>query len=125
MKALEKLNELNLSTTLVVVLEKGKNDDEIGKIIEFALQQKCVRGITFQPVEIAGRNDVNSHLHKMTLTEVRSEILTQFPLLNKDDIIPVPCNPDALTMAYILKLNNEIIPLTRYINPADLLNNQT
>lgn len=125
MKALEKLNALNLSTTLVVVLEKGKNDDEIGKIIEFALQQKCVRGITFQPVEIAGRNEQTSHLHKMTLTEVRTEILSQFPLLSTDDLIPVPCNPDALAMGYILKLDQEIIPLTRYINPADLLNNQT
>ena len=125
MKALEKLNELNLSTTLVVVLEKGKNEEEMGKIIEFALQQKCVRGITFQPVEIAGRNDENSHQHKMTLTEVRSEILKQFSLLNTDDLIPVPCNPDALAMGYILKLNGENIPLTRYINPADLLNNQT
>src|SRR6185312_8013311 len=38
-KALEHLNKLNLSTTLVVTLQKGWNDDEIGKIIEFALQQ--------------------------------------------------------------------------------------
>jgi uncharacterized radical SAM superfamily Fe-S cluster-containing enzyme len=124
-RALQKLNELNLSTTLVVVLEKGKNDDEIGEIIDFALKQKCVRGVTFQPVEIAGRNQNESHLHKMTLTEVRQEILNQFPLLQKDDMIPVPCNPDALAMGYILKLNGETIPLTRYINPADLLNNQT
>lgn len=125
MKALEKLNELNLSTTLVVVLEKGKNDDEIGKIIDFALKQKCVRGITFQPVEIAGRNNDTSHKRKMTLTEVRTEIINQYPILNSDDLIPVPCNPDALAMGYILKLNGEIHPLTRFINPADLLNNQT
>lgn len=125
MKALEKLNELNLSTTLVIVLQKGKNIDEIGKIIEFALKQKCVRGITFQPVEIAGRNRQDSAHEKITLTEVRQEILNQFPLLNGDDIIPVPCNPDSLAMGYILKLENEIIPLTRYINPADLLNNET
>ena len=125
MKALEKLNELNLSTTLVIVLQKGKNIDEIGKIIEFALKQKCVRGITFQPVEIAGRNREDSAHEKITLTEVRQEILNQFPLLNGDDIIPVPCNPDSLAMGYILKLENEIIPLTRYINPADLLNNET
>lgn len=125
MKALEKLNELNLSTTLVIVLQKGKNIDEIGKIIDFALKQKCVRGITFQPVEIAGRNREDSAHEKITLTEVRQEILDQFPLLNGDDIIPVPCNPDSLAMGYILKLENEIIPLTRYINPADLLNNET
>jgi hypothetical protein len=62
---------------------------------------------------------------KITLTEVRQEILNQFPILNSDDIIPVPCNPDALAMGYILKLQGEIIPLTRYINPADLLNNES
>jgi hypothetical protein len=28
-------------------------------------------------------------------------------------------------MGYILKLQGEIIPLTRYINPADLLNNES
>ena len=37
-KALEHLNALNLSTTLVVTLQQNVNDDEIGKIIEFALQ---------------------------------------------------------------------------------------
>jgi uncharacterized radical SAM superfamily Fe-S cluster-containing enzyme len=124
-KALEKLNELNLSTTLVVVLEKGKNTDEIGKMIEFALKQRCVRGITFQPVEIAGRNSDDAAREKITLTEVRQEILRQFPLLTPDDIIPVPCNPDALAMAYILKLQGETLPLTRYINPAGLLGNQS
>src|SRR6185436_16370677 len=55
--ALQHLNELNLSTTLVVTLQKGLNDDEIGATIDFALKQKCVRGVTFQPTQIAGRLD--------------------------------------------------------------------
>lgn len=125
MKALQKLNDLNLSTTLVVVLQQNKNIDEIGKIIDFALKQKCVRGVTFQPVEIAGRNSENSSSEKITLTEVRQEILKQYPLLNENDLIPVPCNPDALAMGYILKVDDQILPLTRFIDPADLLNNQS
>ena len=32
--AIQNLNELNLSTTLVVTLQKGLNDDEIGEIID-------------------------------------------------------------------------------------------
>ncbi|MGY8712120.1 radical SAM protein, partial [Bradyrhizobium sp. 18BD] len=51
LKALEYLNKYNLSTTLVVTLQKGLNTDEIGKIIEYALQQPCVRGVTFQPTQ--------------------------------------------------------------------------
>jgi hypothetical protein len=123
-KALENLNLLNLSTTLVVTLQKGLNDDEIGKTIDFALQQKCVRGVTFQPTQIAGRLENFDELsNRITLTEVRRKILEQTDLFNSDDLIPVPCNPDALVMGYVLKLAGSFIPLTRYVNPADLLDN--
>jgi len=122
-KAIEKLNELNLSTTLVVTVQKGLNDDETGKIIEYALKQKCVRGVTFQPVQIAGRFEHNPDKNRMTLTEVRNDILTQTDIFKPNDIIPVPCNPDALAMAYALKINGKVIPLTNMIDPAYLLDN--
>lgn len=123
-KAIENLNKLNLSTTIVVTLQKGLNDDEIGKTIDFALKQKCVRGVTFQPTQIAGRlENFDSQTDRMTLTEVRRKILEQTTVFNSDDLIPVPCNPDALVMGYALKLGEETFPLTRYINPTDLLDN--
>ncbi len=124
MKAIANLNAVNLSTTLVVTLQKGLNDHEMGKIIDFGLQQKCVRGVTFQPTQIAGRLDhFNTETDRITLTEVRRNILEQSPIFNEDDLIPVPCNPDALVMGYALKLGGEVFPLTRYVNPADLLDN--
>jgi uncharacterized radical SAM superfamily Fe-S cluster-containing enzyme len=123
-KAIEHLNQLNLSTTLVITLQKGVNDDEIGKVIKYALQQQCVRGVTFQPTQIAGRLDnFDESKNRITLTEVRRKILEQTDIFNPDDLIPVPCNPDALVMGYVLKLGGNNIPLTRYINPADLLDN--
>lgn len=123
-KAIQNLNELNLSTTLVVTLQKGLNDDEIGEIIDYALKQKCVRGVTFQPTQIAGRLDnFNHETDRITLTEVRRKILEQTEIFTSDDLIPVPCNPDALVMGYVLKLEGNNIPLTRYINPTDLLDN--
>jgi uncharacterized radical SAM superfamily Fe-S cluster-containing enzyme len=123
-QAIENLNDLNLSTTLVVTLQKGLNDSEIGEIIDYALQQKCIRGVTFQPTQIAGRlQKFNPETDRMTLTEVRRKILEQTTIFNSDDLLPVPCNPDALVMGYALKLENEVIPLTRFINPNDLLDN--
>ncbi len=123
-KAVENLNHFNLSTTLVVTVEKGLNDSEIGDIISFATQQKSVRGVTLQPTQIAGRlEDFDTQTNRITLTEVRREILEQFPVFESDDLIPVPCNPDALVMGYALKNEDGIVPLTRYINPADLLDN--
>lgn len=121
-KALEHLNELNLSTTLVVTLQKGLNDDEIGKIIEFALKQRCIRGVTFQPTQIAGRvENFNPATDRITLTDVRQKIIDQTNIFQPNDLIPVPCNPDALVMGYALKLAGQTIPLTRYIDPAHLL----
>jgi uncharacterized radical SAM superfamily Fe-S cluster-containing enzyme len=124
LKAIEHLNKYNISTTLVVTLEKGVNTDEIGEIIEYGLKQKCVRGVTFQPTQVAGRLDTyNNTTGRYTLTDVRKDILKQTSIFGENDIIPVPCNPDALAMAYALKIDDKVFPLTNMINPDDLLNN--
>lgn len=112
-KALARLNELNLSTTLVVTVKKGLNDHEIGKIIDFSLQQRCVRGVTFQPIQAAGRLEgFKPQQNRYTLTEVRRAILEQSNHFKPQDILPVPCHPDSLAMAYALKVKGKVIPLT-------------
>lgn len=122
MRALEHLNELNLSTTLVVTLQKGVNDHEVGTIIDFALQQPCVRGITFQPVQAAGRLDgYDDAMNRLTLSEVRRKILEQSTLFTEADLIPVPCHPDALCMGYAFKMNGSAVPLTSMIDKKDLI----
>ncbi|CAM3857308.1 radical SAM protein [Flavobacterium branchiophilum] len=122
-QAIDNLNRFNLSTTLVVTLQKGANDDEIGAILEYASKQKCVRGVTFQPTQVAGRNDhYNDSNARITLTEVRRKIVEQFPVFTPEDLIPVPCNPDALCMGYALKYDEALLPMTHLLNPDDLLN---
>ncbi|WP_322746056.1 radical SAM protein [Nostoc sp. LEGE 06077] len=117
-KAIENLNEYNISTTLVVTVKKGLNDHEIGKIIDYALKQKCIRGVTFQPIQVAGRLEgFDAKRDRYTLTEVRRSILEQSPHFKPEDILPVPCHPDCLAMGYALKLNGKVIPLTSLINP--------
>ena len=122
-KALEKLNRLGISTTLVVTVARGVNDDELGAIVDFALQQPCVRGVTFQPVQQAGRlQNYDPAVHRLTLTEVRWKILSQTNVFQHADLIPVPCHPDSLAMAYAMKLDGRIIPLTGMIEPDVLIN---
>ncbi len=155
--ALEKLNRYNIATNLVVTLKKGLNDHEIGKTIDYALQQPCVRGVTFQPIQDAGRleswipnnsvptgegaplladfarsgnsgkpghfvRNFNPATDRLTLTEVRRKILEQSKVFRPEDIIPVPCHPDSLAMAYALKLNGKVTPLTSMIPPEILIN---
>ncbi len=120
--ALEQLNNYGISTTLVMTLRKGLNDGEIGKVIDFALTQPCVRGVTLQPIQDAGRLErFDLATDRLTLTEVRRRILEQTSVFRPEDVIPVPCHPDALAMAYALKLDGKVVPLTRMIEPQVLI----
>jgi uncharacterized radical SAM superfamily Fe-S cluster-containing enzyme len=121
-QALDRLNEHNISTTLVVTVKKGSNDGEMGRIIDFALRQRCVRGVTFQPIQAAGRlEQFDAATDRLTLSEVRQNILDQHSLFKPEDIIPVPCHPDALAMCYAVKVGNKAVPLTSLIDPQVLL----
>jgi 7,8-dihydro-6-hydroxymethylpterin dimethyltransferase len=124
--ALERLNEQNVSTTLVVTLKKGLNDDQVGRIVDFALTQRCVRGVTFQPVQDAGRvEDYDPARDRLTLAEVRQSILDQCDVFKPQDIMPVPCHPDCLAMAYALKVGDgSILPLTGLVDPNLLLHGE-
>jgi uncharacterized radical SAM superfamily Fe-S cluster-containing enzyme len=122
LRALEALNRHGISTTLVVTVKKGLNDGELGGIIDFALKQPCVRGVTFQPIQNAGRaEDYDPARDRLTLTEVRRRILEQSPLFRPEDLIPVPCHPDSLAMAYALKLGETLLPLTGLVPPEVLI----
>ncbi|MDR2220730.1 MAG: radical SAM protein [Methylobacillus sp.] len=121
-RALETLNRLGLSTTLVATVKKGLNDNELGDIINYALQQPCVRGVTFQPIQRAGRTEnYDPARDRLTLTEVRRRILEQSALFRDEDLIPVPCHPDSLAMAYALKIGGQLTPLTGLVPPQVLI----
>ena len=121
-RALDALNEHDVSTTLVVTVKNGLNDHELGEIVEFALAQPCVRGVTFQPIQQAGRLEgYDSERDRLTLTGVRNRILAQTKVFAPEDLIPVPCNPDCLAMAYALKLEGAVLPLTRFVSPETLV----
>ncbi|MBX9771081.1 MAG: radical SAM protein [Candidatus Obscuribacterales bacterium] len=122
-KALEHLNEFDISTTLVVTVSKGLNDNEIGEILDFAITQPCVRGVTFQPIQSAGRlENFDPARDRLTLSEVRKQILKQSDLFKEEDIIPVPCHPDCIAMAYLLKVDGKLVPLSGLIGKDVLLN---
>lgn len=120
-QAVQRANELGLHVTLVVTVQKGVNDHELGAIVDWAVQQPSVRGVTLQPVQDAGRTEgFDPATDRLTLTGVRSRLLAQTDLFQPDDVVPVPCHPDALAMAYALKLGDTVQPLTGLI-PREVL----
>ena len=116
-QALDNLNAAGVSTTLVCTLRNGLNDGEIGALIRHALGRACARGITFQPIADTGRNqDFDAANHRLTVSAIRRAIAEQSALFTLEDVVPVPCNPDTLAMAYALKIDDGVFPLTRYLD---------
>jgi uncharacterized radical SAM superfamily Fe-S cluster-containing enzyme len=122
-QALANLEEAGISTTLVCVVKKGVNDDEIGDIVRHALRYSCVRGITFQPVQDAGRNTgFDKNRDRLLLSDVRRAVATQAgEVFGAEDIIPLPCNPDSISIAYGLRSGSNVTPITQLIPKQKLL----
>src|SRR5207237_4375853 len=110
--ALTALERNNISTTLVVTLKKGVNDGEIADIVRHALEWRCVRGVTFQPIQDAGRNEgFDTKAHRMLLTEVRRRI-AEAGVLALEDLIPLHCNPDQTCCGSALPNGREVPTVT-------------
>lgn len=121
-EALRALDAAGVSTTLVMTVKRGVNDDEIGEVIRHAQSWSCVRGVTLQPVQDAGRCEgYDAARHRLTVSELRRRIVDQSGVFTTDDVVPVPCNPDTLAMAYAIRTAEGLQPLTRYLDPRTLV----
>lgn len=120
-QALEKLEKHSISTNLVCVIRKGVNDHEIGDLIQFARQWKCVRGITFQPVQDAGRNDGDLAHNRITLSEIRTRIVEADNPFHDADMIPLPCHPENIAIGYGIKMGADIVPVTGLMPKEELI----
>lgn len=120
-QALENLEAAGISTTLVAVIRKGVNDHEVGAIIDHALQWSCVRGVTFQPIQDAGRNEgFDPARDRITLADIRSRIAASGGPFGEGDLIPLPCNPDSICVAYGLRQGRAVQPITGLM-PREML----
>jgi uncharacterized radical SAM superfamily Fe-S cluster-containing enzyme len=120
-QALEALERAGISTTLVVVVKRGVNDDEIPAIIDHALQWRCVRGVVLQPVQDAGRNErFDASNDRFPLSAIRRRIVDSGGPFGEGDIIPLPCNPESIAIGYALRKGSRIAPVTSFF-PRELL----
>ena len=120
--ALENLERHGVSTTLVVTVKRGVNDDEIGAIVRHALEWRCVRGVTFQPVQDAGRNEnFDQARERIVLSEIRQRIIAESGVFGGEDMIPLPCNPETISIAYGLRNGGKVVPIMSLLPREELI----
>jgi 7,8-dihydro-6-hydroxymethylpterin dimethyltransferase len=120
-QALENLEQHGVSTTLVATIKRGVNDTEIGDIVRHALQWTCVRGVTLQPVQDAGRNEnFDKDIDRIMLSEIRKRVV-ETGVFGDADMIPLPCNPETISIAYGLRNGKNVLPVLSAVPREDLV----
>ncbi len=121
-QALEALERVGLSTTLVAVVKRGVNDHEVADIINHALEWSCVRGVTFQPIQDAGRNEgFDGKANRILLSQLRRDV-AKAGVFGIEDMIPLPCNPDQICIGYGLREGKSVTPITALLPREIILN---
>jgi uncharacterized radical SAM superfamily Fe-S cluster-containing enzyme len=117
LRALERMAEADLRVVLVAAIERGVNEHEIGKIVEFGLSHPAVFGINFQPAFRAQRHIAGDPMTRMTIPDVLKLLEQQTSgLIKLDDFVPVPCcMPTCNFVTYVLLDGDSVTPITRML----------
>ena len=118
LRALDRLLEAGLRVVLVGVIERGVNEHEVGKIVEFGLKHPAVFGVTFHCAFHAQRYPAFDPLQRMTIPDVLRGIQDQTrQLLRTSDFVPVPCcMPECSFVTYALLDGDAVVPLPRVVD---------
>ncbi|MHC1636437.1 MAG: tetraether lipid synthase Tes [Candidatus Methanospirareceae archaeon] len=117
---------------LVPTIVKGVNDDQIGSIIKFAIENSdIIRGVNFQPISFCGRVlDKEREKRRITIPDIIHKIEEQTGFIHKDDFFPpsvlsvllatigkgVGCHFSCGAFSYLLIENKKALPITRYVD---------
>lgn len=130
LRALERLAEADVRVVLVAAIERGVNDHEVGRIVEFGLRHPAVFGINFQPAFRAQRHLPADPLTRLTIPDVLRAVEQQTGgLIKQNDFVPVPCcMPVCNFVTYALLDGDAVTPITRLLaidQYLDYLKNRT
>ena len=102
-QALERCQELNLPVTLAMTVTP-ENVDQLWATIELGLQYEQVRGVSFQPMFVSGRQSQMAAPRLNTADIILGLLEQSAQKLTVDDFTPLPCgDPNCATIGYLLK----------------------
>jgi hypothetical protein len=118
LRAVELLEKSNVPTTLVMTVQAGANDGQIGAVLAFAMRHRNIRGVNFQPLACIGRRpDPAPSPNRATLTGILHQIEAQSAgLVQASDFAPLPCDVDRVAVSFLYRRQGAYVPVTRGID---------
>ncbi len=107
-RAIERLTEAEIFTTLTMTAAKGVNDDEIGDVIGVALANDFVGGVSIQPEFGSGRGGHIDAIDRLTHTGVLARLEGQTDgVVTWRDLTALPCShPHCASVGYLIKTDD-------------------
>jgi uncharacterized radical SAM superfamily Fe-S cluster-containing enzyme len=104
-RAVARLSEAEVFTTLTMTAALGVNDDEIGAVVLHALETPYVGGVSIQPQFGSGRSLPIDPLDRLTHTGVLKRLGPQTDgLVTWRDLTALPCShPHCASVGYLLR----------------------
>ncbi len=104
-KALERLSASGVFTTLTMTAALGVNDDEIGDVIQVALDTPYVGGVSIQPQFGSGRSTPINPYQRLTHTGVLKRMGPQTDgVVTWRDLTALPCShPHCCSVGYMVR----------------------
>ena len=117
-KALDQLKKYQINTIVQTIVARGKNEDQIGKIILDLIDQPFIRGYIFQPLIWArgAPDDIVDPMDRVTTPDILNAIEEQTSgLLNKNDFFNTCEYFECQQWAYVWTGKKRSRSLTRII----------
>ncbi len=122
-RALENLQRFGIGTTLLNVMIRGVNEDEIGAVIELARQHSVVRSVTVQTMTFTGKGGKNFKPREtMPLDGAAKaiEVATGGAMRSADFFPHAGAHPLCYSVAYYLKDDGKHRSLTNFFTVEEL-----
>lgn len=121
-KALENLQEFNISTQIAFVPARGVNEHQLGDAVRLMLERDHVLSLLIQPVAhtgLGGGTFPHDPMDRLTIPGVIKAIDEQTGgLVAREDFIPLPCShPLCVSLTYLLKMDDgSYLPFPRFVD---------
>jgi uncharacterized radical SAM superfamily Fe-S cluster-containing enzyme len=124
LRVLDLLEKYQVETTLLPVLARGVNDDEVGAFVKLALAKDFIRSVELHTMTFTGHNGTSfDRRGRYTTYEVLADLEAQTEgALRIADFVPSPAaHPLCYLVTYVLRLGDgRWLPFPRFMPGGDL-----
>jgi len=124
LKILDLFDKYDIDTTLIPVIAKGVNDNELGMLLELLMTRDCIRSLEIHSMTFTGQGGTGFDLDSRITTYDVIDSIAKYSggLIGVDDFVPSPCaHPLCYQTCYLLDTADQgYVPFARFMSKQQI-----